>query len=135
MKRKKSHLSILIIGVRFMHTSLGRIIMNIHFYEKGFISKKTAKRLKSIITKPLCKIKEKVEEVHINIQFFDLQKPKLLKSLKVLITLKSGKEYYFVKNHSSLMEASTRMSNFIKNLPFRKDKENHEYINSTTLHI
>lgn len=116
-------------------TRLGRMNMNIHFYEKSFISKKTAKRLKSIITKPLCKIKEKIEDVHINIQFFDLQKPKMLKSLKVLITLKTGKEYYFVKNHLSLIEASKRMSNFIKSLLVKKDKENHEFINSTTLQI
>lgn len=95
---------------------MGGVPMKIHFYEKNIISKKTSKRLKELVTKPLFKFKEKIKDVNINIQYFDLQQPLMLKSLQILITLNSGKEYYFVKNHTSLLEASNRMKNLITNL-------------------
>ena len=95
--------------------------MNIKFYEKNTFSKKTAKRIQEMISKPLNKIKEKIQDLNINIQYFDLQKPKLLKSLQVYITLKSGKEYYFVKSHTSILEASVRMRGLIKSLINKTD--------------
>ena len=107
--------------------------MNIYFYEKNTISKRTAKRLKDLITKPLCKFKEKIKEVNINIQYFDLQQPQLLKSLQVVITLNSGKEYYFVKNHASILEASNRMRDFIKKLMSSKSFGQKETINDLAL--
>ena len=97
--------------------------MNIHFYEKNTISKRTAKSLKGLITKPLCKFKEKIKDVNISIQYFDLQQPQLLKSLQVVITLNSGKEYYFVKNHTSILEASNRMKNLINKLMNSKSSD------------
>jgi hypothetical protein len=106
--------------------------MNIHFYEKNTISKSTTKRLKDLITKPLCKFKDKIKDVNINIQYFDLQQPQLLKSLKVVITLNSGKEYYFVKNHASILEASNRMRNLINKLMNSKSSDQVDKITASS---
>ena len=107
--------------------------MNVHFYEKNTVSKNTAKRLKSLITKPLNKFKAKIKDVNINIQYFDLQQPQLLKSLQVVITLNCGKEYYFVKNHASILEAINRMRNLIKTLISSKSSDQKGKINGLSL--
>lgn len=90
--------------------------MEISFKEKSKLPLGTVESIKAALTNPLMRFKNKIKEVSVNVKDFNFEKPNMVKSLKVYITLNNGQKFYLEKSNSSLKMASAKMVKAIKDL-------------------